>query len=153
METRRKYTKEFKEEAVNLAEKNGNKSEVARDLGIHISLLGRWKRELLESGKTTFPGNGKPRDEPGRRAEIIQRFAARLKKENNRLKEEPGRRAVEILKKVVGGSRAVSSVSVHAKIPIHSRIQWTFFYCRHVQSVAGIQEWLLHVAKETGEQS
>lgn len=87
METRRKYTKEFKEEAVNLAEKNGNKSEVARDLGIHISLLGRWKRELLESGKTTFPGNGKPRDE-----EIIQ-----LKKENNRLKEE-----VEILKKAVG---------------------------------------------------
>ncbi len=87
METRRKYTKEFKEEAVNLAEKSENKSEVARDLGIHISLLGRWKRELLERGKTTFPGNGKPRDE-----EIIQ-----LKKENNRLKEE-----VEILKKAVG---------------------------------------------------
>jgi transposase len=87
MGTRNNYTKEFKEEAVHLAEKSGNKSQVARDLGIHISLLGRWKRELLEGGKTAFPGNGKPRDE-----EIIQ-----LKKENNRLKEE-----VEILKKAVG---------------------------------------------------
>ena len=87
METRRKYTKEFKEEAVHLAEKSGNKSQVAKDLGIHVSLLGRWKRELLEGGKIAFPGKGKPRDEE----------MAQMKKENTRLKEE-----VEILKKAMG---------------------------------------------------
>jgi transposase len=92
MKTKRQYTKEFKQEAVHLAEQSANKSQVARDLGIHISLLGRWKRELQAEGKQAFPGNGRPRDEPGRRAELAQ-----LKKENTRLKQE-----VEILKKAVG---------------------------------------------------
>lgn len=87
MKTKRQYTKEFKEEAVQLAERSGSKSQAARNLGIHVSLLGRWKRELQEGGKSAFPGNGKPRDE-----EMTQ-----LKKENNRLKEE-----VEILKKAMG---------------------------------------------------
>jgi len=87
MKTKRQYTKEFKEEAVHLAEQSDNKSQVARDLGIHISLLGRWKRELQERGNKAFPGNGKPKDEE----------MAQLKKENARLKQE-----VEILKKAVG---------------------------------------------------
>jgi transposase len=87
MGTRRNHTKEFKEEAVRLSESSHNKSQVARDLGIHVSLLGRWKRELQQGGKVAFPGNGKPRDE-----EVVQ-----LKKENRRLQEE-----VEILKKAMG---------------------------------------------------
>lgn len=87
MKTKKHYSQEFKEEAVRLAETSGNKSEVARDLGIHISLLGRWRRELQTKGKQTFPGHGKPRD-----VEMTQ-----LKRENSRLKQE-----VEILKKAVG---------------------------------------------------
>ena len=35
MATRREYTAEFKREAVRLAEERGNKSTVARELGIH----------------------------------------------------------------------------------------------------------------------
>lgn len=87
MKPKRQYTKEFKEEAVRLSESSDNKSQIARDLGIHVSLLGRWKRELQQEGKVAFPGNGKPRDE-----EVVQ-----LKKENRRLQEE-----VEILKKAMG---------------------------------------------------
>ncbi len=35
MSTRKTYTREFKLEAVRLAEESGNKSQTARDLGIH----------------------------------------------------------------------------------------------------------------------
>lgn len=87
MGTRRKYTKEFKEEAVGLSESSGNKSQVAHDLGIHMSMLRRWKLELQQEEKKAFSGKGKPRDE-----EMVQ-----LKRENRRLQEE-----VEILKKAVG---------------------------------------------------
>lgn len=133
MKTKRQYTKEFKEEAVQLAERSGSKIQVARDLGIHISLLGRWKRELQEGGKNAFPGNGKPRDEE----------MAQLRKENNRLKEE-----VEILKKAMGHRDAVSSAGARYEIPVYKRVQWpaprwAIFYNRFMSCYAGIQKWLL----------
>ena len=83
---RRKFTNEFKEEAVKLVTEQGYLvSEAARNLGIHENLLGRWKRELgdLESGSLSG-------DSPmALKAELI-----RLRKENKRLKMER-----EILKK------------------------------------------------------
>jgi transposase len=92
MSKKKYYSPEFKQEAVRLAEDCGNKSQVARaavarDLGIHATVIGKWQRQLREGGKSAFPGKGKPRDE-----EMVQ-----LKRENNRLKQE-----VEILKKAVG---------------------------------------------------
>jgi transposase len=68
-EPRRSFTEEFKREAVRLAIERGNVSVVARDLGVHESVLTRWKRQLQQgtqqpgSGKRPFPGNGNPRDE------------------------------------------------------------------------------------------
>ena len=54
--TRRRYTPEFKAEAVALVEKQGYKiSEAARALGIHRKLLDRWlakAREKPEPGAT-----------------------------------------------------------------------------------------------------
>ncbi len=85
--TRKSYTEEFKREAVALAEKSGNKSQVARDLGIHISLLQKWEQKINNNPDRPFPGKGNPQDME----------MALLKKENARLKEE-----VEILKKAVG---------------------------------------------------
>jgi transposase-like protein len=35
------YTKEFKQEAVRLAQQSGNKAQVVRDLSIHTSMLRR----------------------------------------------------------------------------------------------------------------
>ncbi len=46
---RRKFSPEFKREAVALADQPGQTiAGVARDLGVAANLLGRWKRELRE---------------------------------------------------------------------------------------------------------
>jgi transposase len=61
---RRDYTKEFKREAVNLVTEQGyNFSEAARNLGIHSSLLRRWKNQIETEGKEAFPGKGHMRPE------------------------------------------------------------------------------------------
>jgi len=83
---RRKFTKEFKEEAVKLITEQGYQiSEAARNLGIHANLLSRWKKEIESSGGEDFaPGSAK----------AMQAELNRLRKENKRLKMER-----EILKK------------------------------------------------------
>ena len=63
MRRKKHYSPEFKQEAVRLAEESGNKSQVARDLGIHATMIGKWQRDLQSEGKKAFPGQGKPRDE------------------------------------------------------------------------------------------
>jgi len=84
---RRRYTKEFKEEAVKLVTEQGYRiSEAARNLGINENMLSRWKQEQCdqdEIGRTSF-------DSPQSMAIEIKR----LEKENKRLKMER-----EILKK------------------------------------------------------
>ena len=56
---RREYTKEFKMEAVRLVSEQGySLSEAARNLGIHSSLLRRWKNQIETEGKDAFPGKG-----------------------------------------------------------------------------------------------
>lgn len=53
------YTKEFKEEAVKLAQ-NSNKpaAQIARELGISDSALYNWQKELAQKGPDAFPGTG-----------------------------------------------------------------------------------------------
>lgn len=89
MDSRKKYTEEFKREAVRLATQRGNVAETARDLGIADNLLHRWKKrqETVKAGEAAFPGQGNSRD-----AEM-----ARLKKELARVQMENA-----ILKKAVG---------------------------------------------------
>lgn len=56
---RRVFGKEFKEQAVHLAETSDKSArEVANDLGIGESTLWRWIKELRESGDRSFPGHG-----------------------------------------------------------------------------------------------
>ncbi len=86
---KRVFTEEFKREAVRLAMERGNLCAVARDLGIHETVLNRWKRRIQEESRLSasdsesrtlraFPGKGNPRDEE----------MAKLQRENARLKEE-----------------------------------------------------------------
>ena len=83
---RRKFTDEFKDEAVKLVLEQGYQiSEAARNLGIHANLLGRWKREYEDGGN----GSSDTGSAVAMRAELN-----RLRKENKRLKMER-----EILKK------------------------------------------------------
>ena len=61
--TRKSYTEAFKREAVALVEKSGNRSQVASDLGIHMSLLKKWQQKLTDYSDRPFPGKGNPQDE------------------------------------------------------------------------------------------
>ena len=88
---RRKYSKEFKIEAIRVYE-NGERtvSEVERELGITQGLLWKWKTELEKQPKkeNAFPGNGRLTDTEAR--------IRQLERENALLKEDK-----EILKKVL----------------------------------------------------
>jgi transposase len=53
------YTKEFKQQAVQLFETSGkNKTQLARDLGISDSALSKWCKEFGDHGEEAFPGKG-----------------------------------------------------------------------------------------------
>jgi transposase len=87
MKTRKKYTKEFKEDAIRLVLEQGYKqTEAARSLGVDRSMLGRWIKEADAEGSDAFPGNGKLSED--------QQELRRLREENRRLRMER-----EILKK------------------------------------------------------
>lgn len=63
-ETRRKYTREFKIDAVHLLESSSKSGrEIEKDLGIGSGMIYRWKKEFGEQNIRAFPGNGNPRDE------------------------------------------------------------------------------------------
>ncbi len=85
MAGRRKFSDEYKREAVRLATQPGvTKSQVGRELGINANLLGRWCRDYSANGGAAFPGQGKPRDEE---LALLKRELARVKKERDFLKE------------------------------------------------------------------
>ena len=85
MSTRRKYSAEFKREAVVLANQPGvTKSQIGRDLGINPNMITRWQRELERNGTKAFLGQGVARDEE---MAALKRENARLKKERDFLRE------------------------------------------------------------------
>ena len=87
--TRRRFSREFKIEAVQLVKKrDGKVTEVANNLGIHPVLLHRWIREYSDDPEYAFPGQGK--------LKTPDEELHRLKKENKDLREER-----DILKKAL----------------------------------------------------
>ena len=85
MATRRKFSQEYKHEAVQLAESGDQSvSQVARELGIAPNVLSRWCREAKANGRNAFPGQGRARDEE---LASLRRELARVKKERDFLKE------------------------------------------------------------------
>ena len=57
---KKKYSKEFKLDAVNLVlEQNYTKAAAARSLEVNPNLLGRWVNEFEEDDGHAFRGNGK----------------------------------------------------------------------------------------------
>ena len=59
-------------------------SQIAADLGIGATVLGRWRRELRREPAHAFAGHGRPRDE-----ELVQlrRELSRVTKERDFLRE------------------------------------------------------------------
>jgi transposase len=83
------YTKEFKQQAVQLVETSGkSKVQIARDLGVSDSALGKWCKEFGERGEEAFPGK-------------VHQTA--IEEENRKLKREVEilRQERDILKKAV----------------------------------------------------
>lgn len=87
MSDRRKYSQEFKLDAINLVKEQGySRAEAARSLSINPNMLSRWIKEHEADRGDAFRGNGKLTAE---QLELRQ-----LREENRRLKMEK-----EILKK------------------------------------------------------
>ena len=64
MGQRQKFSAEYKREAVAMLDTPGvSVSQIAADLGIGVTVLGRWRRELRREPTQAFVGNGRPRDE------------------------------------------------------------------------------------------
>lgn len=89
-ETRRVFSKEFKQKAVELSNVRGNTQEIARELGVSPELIYRWRAEFRSSPKLAFSGNG------NKQLTEEQRELARLKRELDDVKMER-----DILKKAV----------------------------------------------------
>lgn len=84
---RKKYSKEFKDDAVELFRASGySRAEVARRLGISPTILGRWIRECDSDDKARVAGQPTEKE--------LKTEIQRLRAENKRLEMER-----EILKK------------------------------------------------------
>jgi len=82
-----RYTKEFKIEAVRLADQSDKPvMQIARELGIRQNQIYKWKKQLENKGAVAFPGTG--------RTSEADSETSKLRKELADAKEE-----VEILKK------------------------------------------------------
>ena len=89
MTNRRKYTEEFKREAVILSQKReGSIAAIARELGIKPNILYRWREDVDQKGAKAFPGHGKNSES--------EEETYKLKKELERVKQER-----DILKKAL----------------------------------------------------
>jgi transposase len=85
MGARRKFTAEYKREAVAMLEAPGvTVSQIAGELGIGANVLGRWRRELRQAPTEAFVGNGRSRDEE---MSQLRRKLARVTKERDFLRE------------------------------------------------------------------
>ena len=78
---RRKFTREFKLEAVRLIKERGvGYTQASQDLGVHQSQLRSWVKEFADDPQHAFPGQGQMKPE--------QLEIARLKREVTKLKAE-----------------------------------------------------------------
>ena len=84
---RRKFSREFKVEAVRLIKERGvSAAQASRDLDVHENVLRKWARELTTDPGQAFPGNGQMKPE---QLEIdrLRREVVKLKAERDILKK------------------------------------------------------------------
>jgi transposase len=84
---RKRYTREFKIEAIQLAE-NSDKpmAQIARELGVHPNTLYKWRAAYAADREEAFPGHGKLKasDEQVRQ---LRRELERVRQERDILKK------------------------------------------------------------------
>ncbi len=85
MTRRKRYSAEFKREALRRASEEGTTDVlVAEELGINARQLRRWRDAMKRNGEAAFPGQGKARDEELMR---LKRKLAKVEQERDFLKE------------------------------------------------------------------
>ena len=84
---RRKFTREFKLEAVKLIQERGvTVAQAARDLGVQGSVLRRWVQECAADSQQAFPGQGQMKPEQAELARL-RREVIKLTAERDILKQ------------------------------------------------------------------
>ncbi len=87
MEKRRKFTREFKLEAVRLIRERGVAvKQAARDLNVHENVLRKWVKEFGVDPQHAFPGHGQMKPEQ-LEIERLRREVQKLKAERDILKK------------------------------------------------------------------
>lgn len=85
MPKKRRFSPEFKREAVELTRQPGiSCRQVALEIGINPNMLSRWRREAETNAGKAFNGSGTPRDQELAR---LKRELSRVTKERDFLKE------------------------------------------------------------------
>ena len=85
MTRRKRYSAEFKREALRRANEEGVTDVlVAEELGINARQLRRWRDALQKQSETAFPGEGNARDQELMR---LKRKLAKVEQERDFLKE------------------------------------------------------------------
>lgn len=87
LKPRKRYSREFKMEAVGLTtEKGYSIAKASRNLGVEYSVLRRWKNQLANDPNNAFPGKGKQKaaDEQLKK---LQKGLERVKEERDILKK------------------------------------------------------------------
>lgn len=86
--TRKVYSKEFKQKAVELSNLRGNAHEISQELGIPVGLIYRWRKEFNTNPILAFSGNGnKQLTEDQRELGRLKRELADVKMERDILKK------------------------------------------------------------------
>jgi len=84
---RRKFTREFKLEAVKLVRERGvTVAQAARDLGVHGTVVRRWVLESAADASQAFPGQGQLKPDQ-LEIERLRREVTKLKAERDILKK------------------------------------------------------------------
>jgi len=84
---RRKFSREFKLEAVSLVRDRGvSAAQAARDLDLHENVLRKWVKEFGIDAKQAFPGHGQMKPEQ-QEIDRLRKEVARLKAERDILKK------------------------------------------------------------------
>jgi len=84
---RRKFTREFKLEAVRLIKDRGvSYLQASEDLGVHTSQLRDWVKKLADDPQDAFPGRGQMKPEQLEIAQL-KREVIKLKAERDILKK------------------------------------------------------------------
>lgn len=83
---RRKFSREFKLEAVKLVRERGvSLAQASRDLDVHENVLRKWVREFGSDPVQAFPGHGQMK--PEQEIERLKREVTKLKAERDILKK------------------------------------------------------------------